>query len=121
MMARQRRRLTGIEHTRPCSFCGAQPGERCTNPSGSLYLGVHAARSGTGRRTRPPQQRDPGELYPVPLCGHCHHPGGQHITGKGCRLCRGCPGWDEENHYRGWWSDKMTDELLATMEDGDDG
>lgn len=45
----RRRELTVIEQTRPCTLCGARPGGRCTNPSGSFYAtGVHAARETAG-------------------------------------------------------------------------
>lgn len=116
-MARPRRPLTDAERTRSCGLCGAKAGERCTNPDGSFYSGgVHADRR--GGRTRRPYARDPHENYPVTLCGHCAHPGGGHIKGKGCRLCRDCPGWDEQNTAPGHWSDHMTDELLAAMEAG---
>jgi hypothetical protein len=44
-MGRPLRPLTVTEQTRACSFCGAQPGQRCANPSGSFYSGgIHAAR-----------------------------------------------------------------------------
>jgi hypothetical protein len=66
-----------------------------------------------------PAAPPPAGTYPVYLCGACRHPGGQHIAGKGCRLCRDCPGWDEERMKRGHWSDRMTDELLAGMGDGE--
>lgn len=63
----------------------------------------------------PQYQRDPGERYEVDLCGHCHHPGGQHVWGHGCLLCPDCPGWDEATRRRGWWSDAQTAELRAAM------
>lgn len=44
-VARPLRPLTVTGQTRHCAFCGAQPGQRCTDPSGSFYSGgVHAAR-----------------------------------------------------------------------------
>lgn len=58
-----------------------------------------------------------GVRYRVDLCGRCHHPGGQHIIESGCRLCRDCTGWDETNSERGLWSDRLTGELLAALED----
>lgn len=66
-----------------------------------------------------PAARPSGDTYPVYLCGDCRHSGGQHIAGKGCRLCSDCPGWNEELMKRGTWSDRMTDELLAEMEAGE--
>lgn len=65
---------------------------------------------------RPPRQRDPNERYPVMLCAHCKHPGGQHVLDGDCRLCADCPGWGDRPGVRGWWSDRMTDDLLAAME-----
>lgn len=59
--------------------------------------------------------RDPDEHYEVDVCGRCHHPGGQHVWGQGCRLCTDCPGWVESLRKRGWWSDRQTNELLAAM------
>jgi hypothetical protein len=53
------------------------------------------------------------ELYAVSLCADCRHPGGQHISGKGCRLCGNCPGWDDERAVPGRWADLLTDHLLA--------
>lgn len=111
-MGRPPRPLTETERTKPCSFCGARPGERCRIPGGQLYGGVHVARR-TGIPQRRPLTPPPDRAYQVDLCGACGHPGGQHIDGKGCRLCRDCPGWDEERRKRGEWSDRMTDELLA--------
>lgn len=66
---------------------------------------------------KPPVPRDPNESYQVDLCGHCHHPGGQHVWGEGCRLCPDCPGWDDATRMRGWWSDRQTAGLLAAMEE----
>ena len=67
---------------------------------------------------RPPAQRDPDERYPVMLCVHCRHPGGQHVLDGACRLCRDCPGWGDHQGAHGYWSDRMTDELLAAMRAG---
>ena len=119
-MAKPRRALTDTERAKACGFCGARPGERCTNPDGSFYsTGAHAAREGAdGRLNRGFGGRDPDEEYPVDTCGHCSHPGGQHVLGGGCRLCAICPGWDAGSCLRDWWSDRMTDELLAAMEEG---
>ena len=106
-MARPRRPLAEAERTRPCGFCGAASGERCANRDGSVYPGTHAARRAGNAR--------PHENYPVTLCGTCAHPGGQHVVDKGCRLCRGCPGWDEGNTVAGHWNDQKTDDLTAEM------
>lgn len=44
-MGHPRRPLTEIEQTRHCALCDARPGERCTNPNGSLYAaGSHSLR-----------------------------------------------------------------------------
>ena len=44
-----RRPLSGIEQARHCLWCDAEPGQRCTNPDGSLFHpGTHAVRR-TGR------------------------------------------------------------------------
>jgi hypothetical protein len=53
--------------------------------------------------------------YEVIVCGGCLHPGGQHVLGGGCRLCRDCPGWDEAQTTHGTWSDQQTAELLAAL------
>lgn len=48
-MAKPRRMLTEVERSEPCPWCGAEPGQRCTNPSGRLYNSgdmVHVARRG---------------------------------------------------------------------------
>lgn len=119
-MARPRRELTEAERTRPCRLCGASPGERCRNPGGKLYSGAHAARVGRSARRAPPSPA-PKRQYRVSLCGTCLHPGGQHIIGTGCRLCRDCPGWDEARSVPGMWSDQETDELLAAAKAGGEG
>ena len=52
-----RRPLTPVEQTKPCPWCDAQPGQRCTNPNGSLFQpGVHSARR-TGRPVGRPSGR----------------------------------------------------------------
>lgn len=48
---------------------------------------------------------DIDKQYRVQLCATCDHPGGQHIIGKGCRLCD-CAEWVEG--VGGWWSDRLT-------------
>lgn len=67
---------------------------------------------------RLPARRDLDERYPVMLCVHCGHPGGQHVLAGGCRLCADCPGWGDHHGVPGHWSDRMTDELLAAIEGG---
>jgi hypothetical protein len=110
-VARARRPLTTAEKMNPCPRCGATPGERCKNPGG-MYYGeyVHARRS---------RIAGPGAEYMVIACRNCRHPGGQHLIGSGCRLCRDCPGWEEGSRLA--WSDRKTDELLAAAdaEEGD--
>jgi hypothetical protein len=117
MSGRPRRPLSRAEETRTCGFCGATAGERCLNQDGTLYGRTHGARE-TGAVTRRPLSPPPDRPYQVDLCGTCRHPGGQHVIGEGCRLCRDCPGWDEAARKRGTWSDRMTDELLAAIEAG---
>lgn len=44
-MSRPPRPLTDAERLHWCPLCASQPGQRCTNPSGSVYpSGNHAAR-----------------------------------------------------------------------------
>ena len=70
----------------------------------------------------PPAPRDPDDQYPVMLCPHCGHPGGQHVVfQERCRLCLACPGWGDSHGVQGRWSDRQTDELLAAMEGSTDG
>jgi hypothetical protein len=64
---------------------------------------VHAGRG------QMPSRRE----YSVPGCRTCRHPGGQHVLGGGCRLCRECPGWAEGGMRT--WSDQMTADLLAAI------
>jgi hypothetical protein len=89
---------------------------RVLNDPGALARAVMASLRAHGWEVIPVRSSE--ATYPVYLCGSCRHPGGQHIAGKGCRLCRDCPGWDEERMKRGTWSDRMTDELLAAIEAG---
>lgn len=70
---------------------------------------------------RAPSTRDPDERYPVMLCVHCRHPGGQHVLDGGCRLCPDCPGWGEQQGARGYWSDRKTAEFLAARVEKGEG
>jgi hypothetical protein len=87
---------------------------RVLNDPGMLARAVTASLRANGWEVVAAARPSHG-TYPVYLCGSCHHPGGQHIAGEGCRLCRDCPGWDEGRMKRGMWSDRMTDELLAAI------
>lgn len=114
-MARARRPLTELEQSKPCPLCGAQPGQRCTNPGGDFYAtGSHAARrTGAARQASSRQNR----TYRVLVCLNCQHPGGAHIVDGGCRLCRECPGWVQNGKLS--WSDHKTREMLAAMRSAD--
>ena len=109
-MPRPPRPLTPAEESGSCPLCGARPGERCTNPSGSTYApGEHISRR-PGQR--PQRQHDPDETYTVIGCRHCAHPGGAHVIDQWeprlthCRLCRGCPGYEDGPQVQ--WSERMT-------------
>lgn len=58
--------------------------------------------------------RHPDEVYKVTRCLSCHHPGGQHILGAGCRLCGSCAGWDPAQATSAW-SDRMTMKAKAAL------
>lgn len=76
----------------------------------SLGVAAAALRDMSPRRAAPPPAPEPDDLdagYTVSLCGNCRHPGGQHRIGRGCRLCAGCPGWDDSGGT-GRWTHRMT-------------
>ena len=125
-MGRTTRELTHDERTRECSFCGAEPGERCTNVRGGFYsAGSHLARRNperyAARLARSAERADPDKRYSIILCGLCNHPGGANMLGQwrdgewvdlgGACQCGTCPGWDDARTYRGHWSDRQSREL----------